>query len=140
MERKPAIAILGLVSLCWSGCAIPVPIPGTELLAIDLEGKVVDSATGRPVDNASVMWEGLPKTKDVSDDEGSFMVGSAQDFYLGKIVNPGGHTSFPQTRHPASALVVSHPDYKPSSTSLFDILGMDGTPPDGPILIKLVPK
>ena len=67
-------------------------------------------------------------------------VGSAQDVYLGRVVNPGGHTNLPQTRNPASMLVVSHPDYRPTSMSLFDILGIDGTPPDEPILIKLAPK
>ena len=77
-------AVLGALMLLFSGC---IPIPHTSVRFPQMDGRVIDANTGKPIGGATIAIHDNPKVFTKSDDAGRFRLERQKNFHLAYDVN-----------------------------------------------------
>ena len=136
--------IAAALILASAGCVIPKPIPGSVMVAPDVRGRILDSATGKPVAGAQVTVASRPETLAVSGKDGHFHVEQLRQQYAIEFVDPGGVTGYcPPLGKIVFRLDIAHPEYQDSHLWIREHLAETPANYDGPFVMRdvlLIPK
>ncbi|HUW59854.1 MAG TPA: carboxypeptidase-like regulatory domain-containing protein [Candidatus Bathyarchaeia archaeon] len=108
------LLVIGLL-IILSGCLMPVPVPGADVVSPEISGRVIDGETKMAVAGAKVAVlrkgrEWRPVT--VTDNEGRFHLPKDRRYYLMRIATPSPVYRIPPTAEYAACIEISHPGYE----------------------------
>src|SRR5476651_1928786 len=116
--KRLSLAII-LAACCFrlAGCVV-APDFSTTVRSPDVRGRVVDSETGEPVQNARIYWFLHTNEVATTDANGSFnLPGARNQHYLYTRLYGGMYgfveDTYPQDARACDSIVITHPGYDP---------------------------